>query len=42
VLAQVGPRALGGMRQHAPLAIRGRVEAIDLWTLPTPAAAAPG
>jgi adenylate cyclase len=42
VLAQVGPRALGGMRQHAPLAMRGRVEAIDLWTLPTPAAAAPG
>ena len=37
-LAQVGPRALGGMRQHARLTVRGRAESIDLWTLPTAAA----
>jgi adenylate cyclase len=41
-LAQVGPRALGGMRQHARLAVRGRAESIDLWTLPTAAALAAG
>jgi adenylate cyclase len=35
VLAQAGPRALGGMRQHARLAVRGREESLDLWTLAT-------
>jgi adenylate cyclase len=38
VLAQAGPRALGGMRQHARLTVRGRAEALDLWTLPAGAA----
>ena len=41
-LTQVGPRALGGMRQHARLTVRGRAESIDLWTLPTAAALAVG
>ena len=35
VLAQVGPRALGGMRQQAPLTVRGRAESMDLWSLPS-------
>ena len=35
VLAQAGERAIGGMRRHAPVAVRGRVEAVDLWTLPS-------
>ena len=35
VLAQVGARALGGMRRHAPVTVRGRAESVDLWTLPT-------
>ena len=41
VLAQVGPRALGGMRQHAPLTVRGLAELADLWTLPTGTAVSP-
>ena len=41
VLAQVGPRALGGMRQHAPLTVRGRAESMDLWTLPSGTAVSP-
>jgi adenylate cyclase len=37
-LAQAGPRALGEMRRHAALTVRGRAEALDLWTLPAGAA----
>jgi adenylate cyclase len=42
VLAQAGPRALGEMRRHAALTVRGRAQALDLWTLPTGAAVTAG
>ena len=42
VLAQAGPQALGGMRPHARLTVRGRAETLDLWTLPAGAALAAG
>ena len=38
---RVVPRALGGMRQHAPLTVRGLAEAMDLWTLPIGTAVSP-
>ena len=42
VLAQAGPLALGEMRRHAALTVRGRAQALDLWTLPTGAAVTAG
>jgi adenylate cyclase len=42
VLAQAGPHALGAMRRHAALNVRGRSEALDLWTLPAGAAVSAG
>jgi adenylate cyclase len=41
VLAQAGEHAIKGMRQHAPVALRGRAEAVGLWTLPAEVAASP-
>jgi adenylate cyclase len=33
VLDQVGDHAIGDMRRHAPVAVRGRAQAVDVWTL---------
>jgi adenylate cyclase len=34
VLAHTGVQAIAGMRRHEPMAVRGRMEAVDIWTLP--------
>jgi adenylate cyclase len=40
-LAQAGEHAIGNMCRHPPVAVRGRVEAVELWTLPGATAALP-
>lgn len=37
-LERPGEHALGGMHRRAPVAVRGRVEVVELWTLPCVAA----
>ncbi|QEX16381.1 hypothetical protein FRZ44_16740 [Hypericibacter terrae] len=35
VLDQVGGQAIGDMRRHSPVAVRGRLQAVDVWILPS-------
>jgi hypothetical protein len=39
-LTEVGEQAIAGLRRHASVAVRGRVEAVDVWLLPSAEAVA--